>query len=103
MLNSRGLVKRRGKSEKELKPIKNKNPTRSEKEMIIMIINSINLNMTKSKGDPLGIVQEIEIWSKSVREKETYKILWDFQIQTDQPNPSEKTRPGNSQQQQQQK
>ena len=31
------------------------------------------------KGDPLGIVKEI----KYVLENETYKILWDFEIQID--------------------
>ena len=42
-------------------------------------------------GDPLGIVQEIEIWPykwfmykpESVLMNETHEILWDFEIQTD--------------------
>ena len=44
------------------------------------------------QGDPLGIMQEIEIWPnkkwyihnpESVQENETHKHFWDFKIQTD--------------------
>ena len=44
------------------------------------------------ESDPLGIVQEIDIWPyyqmvypkpESFLEKETHKILWDFEKQTD--------------------
>ena len=40
------------------------------------------------EGDPLGIVQEIEIWPYMlmqvfITENEMHKILWDFETQTD--------------------